>query len=260
MSKVIKKIPVSKSIIVANWKNTPDSLKEAKKNFGLIKRQKINSKKIMPIICPADLHLAELRKSYSGSIFHFGAQDMTFGSKRPLTGENTAEQLDDLGVHFTIIGHSDRRQLGETNEMVSFKIKEAIDSGIMPILCIGELERDDRGEYLRFVEQELVESLEKIKKNQLDKIIIAYEPIFAIGKGHKAITTHEIHQMVIFIKKILARKFDKKTAMKVPILYGGSVDDENAAEILEHAEVRGLLIGRASANPHTFKEILKSIS
>lgn len=200
-----------------------------------------------------------MKKSYRGSVFSFGAQDLTFASKKPLTGENTAEQLNDLGINFAIIGHSDRRQLGETNEMVAYKVKEAVDSGIMPILCIGEIERDDRGEYLRFVEQELVESLGKINKNQLDKIVIAYEPVFAIGQGHKAITTHEIHQMVIFIKKVLARAFDKKTAMDVPILYGGSVDNENATEILKHAEVRGLLIGRASANPHTFRDILKTV-
>jgi triosephosphate isomerase len=259
MSKIIKKIPKTKSLIVANWKNTPNTFREAKKNFDLIKKQKVNSRKIIPVICPAFLHLAELSKSYGGSVFAFGAQDILFETKAPFTGESTPEQLLDLGVKYVIVGHSERRQLGESNEMIAHKVASSINNGIMPILCIGELERDDSGEYLRFVEQQLVECLDKIKKNQLDKIVIAYEPVFAIGKGHKAITTHEIHQMVIFIKKVLARKFDKKTAMNVPILYGGSVDDENAADILEHAEVRGLLIGRASSNPHTFRDILKSL-
>jgi len=257
--KAANKISKSKSLIVANWKNTPDSYREAKKNFDLIKKTKIDSKKIIPVICPSVIHLPEIKKSYSGTVYNFGSQDVHFEDKKPRTGEISIDQLTDLGIQYCIVGHADHRELGEDNFTVAQKISNLIDKKITPILCIGEIDRDAQGQYLRFVEQQLIESLSKIKKSDLDKIVIAYEPVWAIGTGKKSITTHEIHQMVIFIKKILTSKFDKKIAMNMAILYGGSVDPENAKDILNNGEVRGLLIGRASANPHSFIEILKSI-
>jgi triosephosphate isomerase len=256
--KKIKKIPKSKFLIVANWKNSPGTLKEAKKNFKQIKSKKINSK-VIPVICPSLLHLTELSSNYRGKIFTFGAQNFVADSKRPHTGEVSIEQIIEMNIDYAIVGHAERRALGEDNFMVADKIKTAIENGIKPILCIGEKERDPRGEYLKFVEQQLVESLSKIKKTDLDKVVVAYEPVWTIGKGNKSINTHEIHQMVIFVKKILVSKFDKKMAMNVPILYGGSVDSDNSKEILENAEVRGLLIGRASTNPYTFVDILNSL-
>jgi triosephosphate isomerase len=258
--KAIKQIPKTKTILVANWKNTPDTFREAKKNFDLIKKQRINTRKIVSIICPAIVHLSEISKSYRGKVFEFGAQNVCVDNKKPHTGEISLGELEDLNINYSIVGHSDRRALGENNDLVADKMIGLINAGIMPILCIGEIDRDESGQYLRFVEQQLVESLGKLKKNQLDKIVIAYEPVWAIGQGHKSISTHEIHKMVIFIKKVLIGRFDKKMAMNVPILYGGSVDAENAADILNNGEVRGLLVGRASANPHSFSDILKSIS
>lgn len=257
--KAANKISKTKALIVANWKNTPDSYREAKKNFDLIKKTKINSKKITTVICPSVLHLPEIKKSYSGTVYNFGSQNVHFAEKKPRTGEISLDQLKDLGIQYCIVGHADRRALGEDNFIVAEKVAGLIDNNITPILCVGEIERDTQGEYLRFVEQQLIESLSKIKKSNLDKIVIAYEPVWAIGTGKKSITTHEIHQMVIFIKKILTSKFDKKIAMNMAILYGGSVDPENAKDIMSNGEVRGLLIGRASANPHSFNEILKSI-
>jgi triosephosphate isomerase len=252
-------LPKSKYLIIANWKNTPETFKEAKKNFDIIKSKKINPKKIIAVICPDLLHLSELSRGYRGKILEFGAQNVNVDLKKPHTGEVSINQIKDLGVKYVIAGHAERRALGETSEDVGHKVAGIINEGLIPVLCVGELERDNEGDYLRFVEEQVIKSLDPIKKKDLNKIIIAYEPVWAIGKGKKPISTHEIHKMVIFIRKILVSRFDKKTAMEVPILYGGSVDDSNAKEILVDGEVRGLLIGRASSNPHTFSNILKSI-
>jgi triosephosphate isomerase len=255
----MRKIPKTKYLIVANWKNYPDSLKEAKKNFNIIKSKKISTKKIVTVICPSVVHLGELARSYRGKNISFGAQNFIYDQKKPHTGEISIPQLNDLGVQYVIVGHAERRAMGEDNELIANKIRGAVDNGIMPILCVGEIKRDSSGEYLKYVERELIESLAKIDKKNLDKIVIAYEPIWAIGKGKKAISPHEIHQMVIFIKKVLVSRFDKKIAMSVPVIYGGSVDPDNCEEILGDGEVRGLLIGRASVNPYSFVDILKSV-
>jgi triosephosphate isomerase len=257
MSK-IKKIPKTKYLIVANWKDSPETLTEAKKNFKIIKSKKISSK-IIPVICPSVMHLNEIISGYSGKVVNFGVQNFSADTKNPHTGEISIDQIKNLNVRYAIVGHAERRALGEDNFAVAEKVSAAINNDIMPILCVGEVERDKRGEYLRTVEQQIVESLSKIKKADLDKIVIAYEPVWTIGKGNKSINTHEIHQMVIFVKKILVSKFDKKIAMNVPIIYGGSVDADNSWDILENAEVQGLLIGRASTNPYSFVDILNSV-
>lgn len=184
---------------------------------------------------------------------------MGISDQKPYTGEISISELKNLKIEYVIIGHSERRSLGENDEIISQKIALAIGNKITPIVCVGELQRDHNGEYLKEVEKQLIEGLSKISKKDLNKVVIAYEPVFAIGKGHKSLTTYEIHQMVIFIKKILVSRFNKKVAMDVPIIYGGSVDEDNSQEILNESEVQGLLVGRASTNPFSLKEIVQKI-
>lgn len=255
----MKGLPKSKKIIIANWKMLPITLAEAKKTFKVIKSKKVNNK-VIPVICPSYLHLAELSKTYLGNKIKFGVQDIFWSDKKQHTGEISIAQVKNHKVEYVLVGHSERREVGETNEMVAKKMKHTIDSGLTPVLCVGEAERDRRGDYLKFLKQELVESLAKVSKKQADRIIVAYEPIWAVGKGKKPLGTYEIHQMTIFVKKILVSIYGRKIGMEIPVIYGGSVDADNSKEILEDGEVRGLLVGRASLNPHTFTDILKSVS
>jgi triosephosphate isomerase len=189
----------------------------------------------------------------------FGAQDVSYKDGEESTGETSVEMLKSAKVKYAIIGHSERRALGETGEIISQKVLQVLSAGITPIICVGEEERDLDGDYLSFIEKEIHEALQDVPKNKLSKIVIAYEPVWSIGKGHEALRGYELHQMTIFIKKILAKIYDKKAAMSTPIIYGGSVDEENASDIIQEGEVSGLLIGRASLNPHVFANIVKSL-
>lgn len=248
-----------KYLVIGNWKNNPDTLKEARSNFRIIKAKKIDSKRIETVICPPLVHLSDLANSYKGKIFKLGAQNFYIDGSGPHTGEVTLNQLEDLKVKYLIIGHAERRELGESNELISAKIKNALERKFVPILCIGETERDSKGNYLSYLEEQIVKSLEQISKEEIKKIVIAYEPVWAIG-SNKAVTPEEIHVMNIFIKKILSSIYNRKLAFGVKILYGGSVDPDNCHEILEKGDADGLLIGRASSNPYTFVDILKKVS
>lgn len=257
--KVNKKTAKNKKLIVANWKMNPENLHDARKIFSELKKKKIKFQKTTAVICPPSIFLGDLSNNYDGNRFLFGAQDISVRNENESTGEISASILANFGVKFAIIGHSERRSIGETDVMVSLKIKNAIDFGITPILCVGENDRDIDGKYLRFIENQLRQSLVGIEKKEISKIVIAYEPVWAIGKGHQSMSGYELHQMNLFIKKVLADIYDRKIAMKIPIIYGGSVDRENVSEIIETGEVDGLLIGRASLNPYVFIDILEDV-
>lgn len=234
----------------------PVSLIEALKIFNGIKVVARRTKQVQTIICPPILYLTEIRKNYR----LVGAQDVSFQVKGSHTGEISAEMLKKSGAEYVIIGHSERRAMGETNETVNKKIQIALDQNLKIILCIGESKRDEDGEYLHFIRIQLRQSLKNIGRRFLKNIFIAYEPLFTIGqKNFEAMSSHDVHQMVIFIRKNLIEHFADKLASRVPILYGGSVSAVNAKEIVDGGEVDGLLIGRQSLNPEQFTQIIKSI-
>lgn len=249
-----------KKLIVANWKMAPQSLEEAKKIFAVMKRAKFSTRTIDAVICPPSTYFSDLVKGYSGKSFKFGVQDVHFNNEAASTGEISTEMVSNLGADFVIVGHAERRALGDTNEIVAKKLAHVIESGLKPILCVGEVERDSHGEYFRYVERQLVESLALVDKSKVSKIVIAYEPVWAIGTGNSAVPNRDIHQMTIYIRKTLVEMYGNKIAMSVPIIYGGSVDPDNCVSILEEGEVSGLLIGRASLNPYTFGDLLKRLS
>lgn len=250
----------NQKLIVGNWKLNPRSLKEAKKIFGDFKKQKTINKNVTTVFCPPFVYINELKKSYSGSKIFFGAQDSFWEHDGAFTGEISNAQLLDLGARFVIIGHSERRALGETNEQVSKKIFAALVAGFHVILCVGETERESSGEYLKFLIREIHESLNGVPKNKLKKLVIAYEPIWAIGKGNKAMDAKDMHFMKLFIQKQLIKLFGSNVAKSVPVLYGGSVDSENASEFTTLGEADGLLVGRASLNPFEFSKIITNVS
>jgi triosephosphate isomerase len=146
---------------------------------------------------------------------------------------------------------------GDTNDEVAKKLRLVFDAGLSAILCIGERERDHSGKYLAFIEEEIKSALSGIDLKTLGRLTIAYEPIFAIGKSaDAALKPHDIHEMTLFIRRILSEKYDRDSAFRIPILYGGSVEVANAEGILRDGEVQGFLIGHASLDPAAFKEIL----
>ena len=162
-------------------------------------------------------------------------------------------------VLVTSLGHSERRAMGEKNEDVNKKIKAALSLGIIPIVCIGEKERDQNHEYLAFVKEQIEVGFKNIPKETLSKIIIAYEPVWAIGKNAaREATPEEFLEMRIFIKKVLSIMFGVKN--EIPrIIYGGSADEKNVLDFVKNGEADGFLVGRASLDPKKFSNIINTI-
>ncbi|PIT96894.1 triose-phosphate isomerase [Candidatus Campbellbacteria bacterium CG10_big_fil_rev_8_21_14_0_10_35_52] len=248
----------NKKLIVANWKMNPTTLAEAKKLFEGIKKTASKVRNTQTVICPPSVYLSELKKFYFGHKIAFGAQDVFWEKDGPYTGEQSPEMIKDIGAKYVIIGHSERRERGETNEMVNKKVIASLKEGLNVILCIGEKVRDLQALYLKFLEEEIRSALLGAQKKNIHNLIIAYEPIWAIGKtADNAIFPHQMHEMYIFIKKIITGFYDKKLAFSVPILYGGSVESYNAELLLTQGEADGFLVGHNSLNSSKFGEILK---
>jgi triosephosphate isomerase len=148
--------------------------------------------------------------------------------------------------------------MGETDEMVSKKIALAIDTGLKPILCVGESEHDSHGVYLDTLKNQIKMSLQKVQKKYISELIIAYEPIWAIG-AKEPMSTSVINEMVIFVKKVVSDMYGHENGISIPVLYGGSVSFRNAADIVSNGGVNGLLVGRESINPEGFVELLKAV-
>ena len=187
------------------------------------------------VICPPFLYIEPLRQLVKGHRVVLGAQDIFWKEKGAYTGEISPKQLWASRVRYVILGHSERRALGETNEVVNKKVKACFKYNITPILCIGESTRDMDRDYLNFVKQELEECLEGLPKTALKKIIIAYEPIWAIGKeAEREATPEECLEMIIYIKRVLSDLFGVPAVEGLQTLYGGSVHVKNTEEFMDY--------------------------
>ncbi len=251
---------IKKILIVANWKMNPDSVDKAKSLLKNTRESVKGLKNIKVIICPPFVYLSDLEKmlKLSSEEIILGAQDMFWEKGGSYTGEISSKMLKEES--YVILGHSERRDLGETDEMVSKKIMAAIKAGLTPILCIGEGVRDIHGEYLHFLRSQIVNSLKKISKSFLAKIIIAYEPVWAVGKKSKeAMKPDDVYEMSIFIKKVLVEIYGQLSNISIPILYGGSVNYKNAQDLIVQGKIQGLLIGRDSLDIRKFKQLLENV-
>lgn len=252
---------MSKLILVGNWKNHPGSLREVLILLnGLSKRAKL-FKKISTFIAPP-LPFMETVSKKAKKLGQLASQDIFFAPDGTYTGVVTPDILKSFGIKLSIIGHSERRTLGETNQVVAQKVKTALRAGIVPLICIGEENHDAEGSYFEILNEQIRASLEGVRrKDDAQRLVIAYEPIWAIGKRAKdAMEPHELSQMVIFIKKVLTEIFGRESADKIPVLYGGSVDANNAEALLKDTGIRGFLVGRASLEAKSFASIAEALT
>lgn len=252
---------MTKRIIIGNWKMNPRTEKEAEKLFGNVAKGLNNLKKTQVVICAPYIYLQKLKKL--SKKISLGAQDAFFGDVGPFTGEISGEMLYNIGVKYIILGHSERRALGETDLLINKKIKGALAAGLTPILCVGEEtrdERDPRHGYFNIVKRQVEECLEGVSKNSITKVIIAYEPVWAISStpNRRDATAVDSKEMVIFIRKILSGITSPETAKSVRIIYGGSVNEKDAGEFLEFGGADGALPGRASLSADKFIKIVKT--
>ena len=245
-----------KKLVVGNWKMNPQRLEDAKKIAQAVKRNSRNARKTQVVLCPPFLYIPAIANSAGGNIY-LGAQDVFYEQSGNYTGEISAEQLARFKTSFVIVGHSERRAMGETNEIVCRKVREVLEFGMSPILCVGERERDGNGDYYDFIKEQIHVGLKEAPKKFVANVVIAYEPVWAIG-AKEAMNSSDLHEMSIFIKKVLTDMFGD-LSLNIRVLYGGSVDRVNAESLVREGNVSGLLIGRVSLSATDFVEIIKLI-
>lgn len=248
-------------LIAANWKMNPEGVAHARKIFDGIKSTATKIRGVETVVCPPSVFVGDLRSKATGKRLVLGAQDAHPEAHGSYTGEVSALALKSLGLRYVILGHSERRAMGERSDLVARKVEAALRSGLSVIVCVGEKSRDRDGEYLDWVKNELLASIRGVSKKDLERLTIAYEPLWAIGENaRRPARAEDVFQMTIFIRKVLSDVYGSSYAKRSRILYGGSVDAENAESFLEEGRVDGLLVGRASRDPKAFAKILEMAS
>lgn len=245
-----------RKVVAGNWKmnKTPAETKE----FLTQMKDKISTDGAEVLFCVPAISLTTAVEAVNGTDIEIGAENMYFEEKGAYTGEISAAMLKDAGVTHVIIGHSERRQIfGESNEMINKKICKAISSELVPVICCGEtLEQREAGETLEFVDSQIKSAYTGVTKEEALRTIVAYEPIWAIGTG-KVATSEQAQEVCKAVRDCLAGIYDKDTADNIRILYGGSVNAANAAELFAMPDIDGGLVGGASLKPE-FLDIIEA--
>ncbi|MEK7136230.1 MAG: triose-phosphate isomerase [Patescibacteria group bacterium] len=245
-------------IVVANWKMNPSSPREAKLLSVSTKKVAIKLTKTRTIICPPAIYLPILIPSRPSKKIFWGGQDAYPVAEGPHTGEISVKMIKNSGADYCLVGHSERRRAGDNDKIVREKVQAAIKAGLKPIICVGEEKRDSHGDYLNFLRGQIGACLGDLKKSYYSEIMIAYEPVWAVGtEDHVADTPDNFLHNALFIRKVFAGLAGNELALALPVLYGGSVNVKNAAGILTEGRADGLLVGRESLVPEHFKQILQ---
>ncbi|MTI66386.1 MAG: triose-phosphate isomerase [Firmicutes bacterium] len=242
-------------IIAGNWKMN----KTVTEGLNLVKELKgvEENTDVEVVVCPPFLHLSEVKNELKNTDIKIGAQNMHWEKNGAYTGEVSPEMLSEMGIDYVIIGHSERREyFNETDETVNKKIKSAIDYGIKPIVCVGEtLDEREAKKANEKVKKQILKGFEGIDKEDMKNIVIAYEPIWAIGTG-KTASSKEANEMISFIRNIVKEKYGLDISEELRIQYGGSVKPHNVIEIMNETDIDGALVGGASLKAKDFKEII----
>ncbi|MCI0707527.1 MAG: triose-phosphate isomerase [Ignavibacteriae bacterium] len=246
-------------IIAGNWKMNKD-LSETK---GLLNdlKTKVGAGLggVQVIVCPPFTSLALAAELLKGSTIKLGAQNMYFEDEGAFTGEVSPKMLKSAGCEYVILGHSERRQIfGETNELINKKVKKALASGLLPIVCVGEtLDEREKNITDQVVTSQVKGALREISSADMENIIIAYEPVWAIGTGKNA-TPQQAEDVHRLIRKLIGQMYNWTVAEKLIIQYGGSVKPDNAAELLKQSNIDGALVGGACLKADSFTQIIQS--
>lgn len=246
-----------KPIIAGNWKmnkltsEAVELAREVKNKTGTIADREI-------VLCPPFTVLSSVKEVIKGSSIKLGAQNMYWEVRGAYTGEVSPTMLKDIGCNYVILGHSERRQyFGETNETVNKKAKIAFSIGLIPIVCVGEtLQQREKGETLTVIEDQVKTGLSGLTKEESKGLVVAYEPVWAIGTG-KTATPEEAEEVQRFIRKLLGQMFGKENAQAIRILYGGSINPDNISVLMSCEDIDGGLIGGASLNVESFLKVVR---
>lgn len=232
----------------------PDNITKAKvltKEF--VKIQTKTKKCILAIAAPA-LYISDISKESKKSIL-IGSQNINAEKSGAYTGEISAVQAKSVGSRFTIVGHSERRELGETNLDTNKKIRSALRETLSIVLCVGETLRDSEGAYLDYIKKQIIEALSGVDEREIKKVKIAYEPVWAIGeKATGVATAAECLEISILIRRTISDLYSSKVSQNMTILYGGSANSTNFQTFLSGGGVQGFLLGRAGLDPKEIKK------
>lgn len=250
-----------KNIVAGNWKmnkNLTDSQALITEIRGIVRDENTNKAEI--IICPTSLVLASASKLLDGSTVKLGAQNCHFEDSGAYTGEVSASMLKSVGVSHVIIGHSERRQyFNETNEMLAKKASAAIKQGLTVLFCVGETKEErESNSHFDVIKSQISEGLFHLTDKEMESIVVAYEPVWAIGTGLTA-SSDQAEEIHAYIRSLIQEKFGNATAENTSILYGGSVKPDNAVELFSRENIDGGLIGGAALKARDFFDIIKAI-
>ena len=250
-------------LIIANWKAYIDDFGKAKKLFAISKKLARESSagdgnKIILAVPAPFLGALAIRNT---SAVAFCAQDVSLATGGAKTGEVTAQAYAATGATYALIGHSERRNAGDDLAVVAGKLAHALTHGLTPILCVGEHERDGDGRYLSFIREELTSAIGPLTSKEQTKIVVAYEPLWAIGKtADAAIGPNDLAEMTLYIRKVLAELLPGRSSAHASVLYGGSVESNNVRALAANSDIDGFLVGHDSVDPHTFTALVKQLA
>jgi triosephosphate isomerase len=243
-------------VIAGNWKMN-GLLKEARDLARGIRTKLDGLKGPEVVLCPPYLAIPAVRDILAGSPIRLGAQDVFWKPKGAFTGEVSPAMLVDAGCTHVVIGHSERREMGETDKMVNDKVRAALEAGLTPILCVGErLEEREKGVTFGVIERQITQGLAGFEPDRVSRIIVAYEPVWAIGTG-KTATPAQAQEVHAFIRKLVVQGSGAPTADALRILYGGSVKADNIKELMAQKDLDGALVGGASLDADSFVKIAR---
>lgn len=248
-----------KSLIVGNWKLYVNTLTDAKKLLKGIDKGLPRGFKSEVVVCPQVSLASLVRSHYGGKRIAFGTQDVCDEAEGAYTGQVSSKSLTSAGIKYVIVGHAERRALGDTDETVSKKAVRAIKSKLHPIICVGELVRDSEGGHFSVLANNVINSLARLEPSDATKFTVAYDPSWAIGAS-SAPEPRVVREAIMFVRKTIADMWGRDQALKVRIIYGGSVDAESAKAFASTEGIQGLLVGRASVSSQTFTDIVRAFS
>lgn len=245
-----------KKIVIGNWKM--NMTREETKSLLTLIKESVKDDVVDTAFAVPFTSLETAAKVLEESSIMLGAQNVYHEPRGAYTGEISVEMIKDLGVRFCLVGHSERRKcFFETDEIVNKKVKALLEANISPVVCVGEtLEQREKGEHLDLIRTQVKKALADVDSMRVEDVIIAYEPLWAIGTGVTA-TSHEAEEVCSFIRYIVAETYGVSISEKIRILYGGSVNENNAYELFQMPNIDGALVGGASLKP-TFVEIINA--
>jgi triosephosphate isomerase len=246
-------------VIAGNWKMNKDVHQTEELINGLKKALDFSLTNVKVVICPPFTSLETAQQLLQGSPIALGAQNMYYEDEGAFTGEVSAKMLKGVGCQFVILGHSERRQyFRETDEFINKKVKKALASGLIPIVCVGEtLEEREKNITHQVVTTQVKGVLKDISADDVEKLIIAYEPVWAIGTGRNA-TPQQAEEVHLLIRSLISELYRSTTAERLIIQYGGSVKADNAADLLSQLDIDGALVGGACLKADSFAAIVKA--